>query len=81
MKLIYACCMCRFDHIFGNFRTAAGRVRRIDVIIAPHDEAPFCVLGWSGTRQYLRFLRQYAADLGMHLNSHRWGDKAPAGAA
>ena len=62
---------CRFDHIFGNFRTAAGRVRRLDVIIAPHDEAAFCVLGWSGSRQYLRFLRQYAVDLGMHLNSHR----------
>ena len=61
----------RFDHIFGNFRTEAGHVRRLDVIIAPAEECHFCVLGWSGSRQYLRFLRQWAVDLGMHLNSHR----------
>ena len=61
----------RFDHIFGNFRTEAGHVRRLDVIIAPAEEQHFCVLGWSGSRQYLRFLRQWAVDLGMHLNSHR----------
>ena len=66
-----AAARCRFDHIFGNFRTEAGRVRRLDVIIAPAEECHFCVLGWSGSRQYLRFLRQWAVDLGMHLNSHR----------
>jgi hypothetical protein len=74
--LIVATAARRFDHIFGNFRTAAGRVRRLDVIIAPADEAAFCVLGWSGSRQWLRFLRQYAMDLGMHLNSHRCGSSA-----
>ncbi|CAK0786589.1 hypothetical protein CVIRNUC_009803 [Coccomyxa viridis] len=61
----------RHDHIFGNFRTADGRVRRIDIIIAPAEECAFCVLGWTGSRQYLRFLRQHAVDLGMALNSHR----------
>jgi hypothetical protein len=67
-----ACRVCRFDHIFGNFRTAAGKVRRMDIIIAPAEEQPFCVLGWTGSRQYLRFLRQHAVDLRMHLNSHRY---------
>ena len=62
---------CRHDHIFGNFRTADGKVRRIDIIIAPAEEQAFCVLGWTGSRQYLRFLRQHAVDRGMHLNSHR----------
>ena len=62
---------CRHDHFFGNFRTAAGKIRRIDVIIAPAEEQAFCVLGWTGSRQYLRFLRQHAVDLGMNLNSHR----------
>ena len=63
--------LCRHDHIFGNFRTADGRVRRIDIIIASAEECAFCVLGWTGSRQYLRFLRQHAVDLGMALNSHR----------
>ena len=62
---------CRHDHFFGNFRTAAGKIRRIDVIIAPAEEQAFCVLGWTGSRQYLRFLRQHVVDLGMNLNSHR----------
>ncbi|BDA49904.1 probable DNA polymerase lambda at C-terminar half [Coccomyxa sp. Obi] len=61
----------RFDHIFGNYLTKAGKVRRMDVIIAPPAERAACILGWTGSRQYLRFLRQYAADRGMHLNSHR----------
>lgn len=63
---------CRFDHIFGNFRTRAGRYRRIDLIISPYEEYPFCLMGWTGSRQYLRFVRQYAKDIkGMNLNSHR----------
>ncbi len=64
-------CSYRHDHFFGNFRTAAGKIRRIDVIIAPAEEQAFCVLGWTGSRQYLRFLRQHVVDLGMNLNSHR----------
>ncbi len=61
----------RFDHIFGNYLTHGGKVRRMDVIIAPPAERAACILGWTGSRQYLRFLRQYAADRGLHLNSHR----------
>ena len=34
-------------------------------------ELPFCLLGWTGSKQYERFLRQHAADCGMKLNSHR----------
>lgn len=30
-----------------------------------------CLRRWTGTRQFLRFMRSYAADvLGMHLNAH-----------
>ena len=65
------CVSRRHDHFFGNFRTAAGKIRRIDVIITPAEEQAFCVLGWTGSRQYLRFLRQHVVDLGMNLNSHR----------
>ncbi|KAK9820638.1 hypothetical protein WJX81_002025, partial [Elliptochloris bilobata] len=61
----------RFDHLFGMFRTEADAVRRLDVIIATFEERAFCILGWTGTRQFLRFMRSYAADvLGMHLNAH-----------
>lgn len=28
--------------------------------------------GWTGSRQYLRFMRQHAKDMGMFLSSHRW---------
>ncbi len=35
----------RFDHVFGMFRTAAGAVRRLDVILATYDERAFCILG------------------------------------
>lgn len=60
----------RFDHIYGMFRSATGKVRRMDVIIAPADEFGFALLGWIGSRTFLRFQRQHAKDLGMFLNSH-----------
>ena len=44
---------------------------RIDQIFVPSEEFAFGYLGWVGSRQYLRFLRQHAAERGMHLNSHR----------
>lgn len=37
--------MRRFDHLFGMFRTAAGAVRRLDVILATFEERAFCILG------------------------------------
>ena len=35
----------RFDHLFGMFRTEAGAVRRLDVILATYEERAFCILG------------------------------------
>ena len=105
---------CRFDHLFGMFRTSAGKVRRIDLIFVPKPEFAFGYLGWVrglqllqwlscsesdtairqfitcdvsnteamtcyqvGSRQFLRFLRQHAANRNMHLNSHRRGSSGP----
>lgn len=51
--------------------TETGKVRRLDLIITPHEEYPFCLLGWTGSKQYLRFLRQHAGNCNMYLNSHR----------
>ena len=53
------------------FKTKAGRWRRLDVIVAIKEEHAACVLGWTGSRQWLRFLRNHAAKRGMALNSHR----------
>eukprot|EP00891_Asterochloris_glomerata_P008834 jgi/Astpho2/8834/fgenesh1_pg.00129_%23_25_t len=58
-------------HLFGVFKTKAGRWRRLDVIVAIKEEHAACVLGWTGSRQWLRFLRNHAAKRGMALNSHR----------
>lgn len=61
----------RFDHIYGVRRTAAGKVRRLDIILAPSEEFAMALVGWTGSRTYLRLLRQHAKDVGMYLNSHR----------
>ena len=53
------------------FVSQSGKVRRMDLIITPHEEYPFCLLGWTGSKQYLRFLRQHAGNCNMYLNSHR----------
>ncbi|KAK9805473.1 hypothetical protein WJX72_000290 [[Myrmecia] bisecta] len=71
----------RFDHIFGNFLTSKGKVRRMDLIIAPAEEEAFCILGWTGSRQWLRYLRLYASQRGMYLNSHRLMRKGEDGRA
>ncbi len=68
---IKANCSLRFDKVFGMFMTKNGKVRRMDLIITPPEEYPFCLLGWTGSKQYLRFLRQHAGNCNMYLNSHR----------
>lgn len=58
-RLLCCCCVCslagllfllrcrprRFDHIYGVFRTAAGRARRLDVIVCPPEEWAFALVG------------------------------------
>ena len=77
--VLYRCHVCRwtdkqqmdaYDHIWGIFITAAGRRRRCDVMLIPPAMWPFALLGWSGSKQYLRFMRQHAGNCGMNMNSH-----------
>ena len=64
--------VCRFDHLFGMFKTKEGKARRLDLIFVPPEELGFGTLGWIGGKQFLRFMRAYSDDeCGMHLNSHR----------
>lgn len=71
----------RFDHIFGVFKTRGGSVRRLDMVLVPWDEWAFALVGWVGSRTFLRFLRQHARDLGMQLNSHRQAGAGGGGVA
>ena len=61
---------CRHDRILGVYITKEGCMRRMDLVLTPWAERPFALLGWTGSRQYLRFLRQHADHCGMTLNSH-----------
>lgn len=61
----------RFDRLLGTFVTEAGKLRRIDLIFVPWDQWAFALLGWTGSQQYLRFLRKHVDNCGMRLNSHR----------
>ncbi len=55
---------CRFDHIWGIFLTAAGRRRRADLMLVPRPQWAFALHGWTGSRQYCRFVRRYTVQLG-----------------
>ncbi len=46
--------MDRFDHIYGVFITSGGRRRRLDVILVPPQQWWFALVGWTGSKQYLR---------------------------
>lgn len=61
----------RFDHFYGMYWTSSGKVRRLDIILVPPEELAMGLVGWIGSRTYLRFMRQHAKTLGMYANSHR----------
>lgn len=81
--------MDHYDHIWGIYITPAGRRRRIDLMFIPPHSWIMALVGWTGSKQYLRFMRQHAGNIGMHLNSHylmrkvelRPGTAAAAGSA
>lgn len=55
----------------GNMLTLIkheGLYRRLDVISPPPDQWAFCVLGWSGSKQMEKDLRDYADEQGLHLS-------------
>jgi hypothetical protein len=61
--LVPCCCrwvdrhqMDRFDHIYGVFITSGGRRRRLDVILVPHQQWWYALVGWTGSKQYLRWV-------------------------
>eukprot|EP00873_Tetraselmis_striata_P036892 jgi/Tetstr1/457156/TSEL_043806.t1 len=59
-----------YDHLFAVFRTSAGRLRRLDVVCVPAEYWGFGLLGWTGSTQWLRFLKEHVRKCGMWLTSH-----------
>lgn len=45
-----------------------GKYRRLDVISPPPDQWASCVLGWSGTKQMEKDLRDFADSIGLYLS-------------
>lgn len=62
--------MDHYDHLWCIHISPAGRRRRWDLMLIPASFWPMAVVGWSGSKQYLRFMRQHAGTCGMNLNSH-----------
>ncbi|KAK9792746.1 hypothetical protein WJX73_004619 [Symbiochloris irregularis] len=60
----------RHDRILGIYITRSGHMRRTDLVMCPWRERAFALLGWTGSRQYVRFLREHAGNCGMKLSSH-----------
>ncbi|KAK4302410.1 hypothetical protein Pmani_025490 [Petrolisthes manimaculis] len=47
------------------------RATRVDLVYVPQHQWPYAVLGWSGSKLFLRLLRRYASStLGLVLTSH-----------
>ena len=45
--------------------------RRVDLIVCPVDQRPFAILGWTGSRQFLRSIKLYSMrEFGYKLSSH-----------
>jgi hypothetical protein len=59
-----------YDHLWCIFITPDGRRRRLDVMLVPPAMWVHALMGWTGSKQYLRFLRQHAGNLGLSWNSH-----------
>ena len=55
----------------SKFERRDWTARRIDFIIAPIDQLPFAILGWTGSKQFERSIRLYSErEFGWRLTSH-----------
>jgi DNA polymerase/3'-5' exonuclease PolX len=62
-----------FDRWFGLWQWPGepGPVRRVDLVLVPAEQWAFAVWGWTGSRQYNRFARDFARRArGLSLTSH-----------
>jgi len=59
------------ESILSNLNASNSIARRIDLIISPIDQFPFAILGWTGSRQFIRSIRLYSErEKQMKLSSH-----------
>lgn len=65
----------KYDHLFGLFFNKSGRLRRLFVIHVPQAMLPWAQISWTGSKQYLRFLKKWVSSRGMRLTPYglmRW---------
>ena len=55
----------------GSGGGCARALRRVDIVLVPRSQLAFAQLGWTGTRQFLRWMRRWAA-------GERVADERPA---
>ena len=48
----------KLDRFFGLW-VEHGEWRRVDIVVVPPEQWGFALLGWTGSKQYNRYLRQY----------------------
>lgn len=67
-----------YDHIWGIYITKSGKRRRMDLIFVPPDchSWVFAYIGWSGSKQYLRFMRTHAGEGLAYLRAGHIHEKA-----
>ncbi|KAI8090613.1 hypothetical protein BDF21DRAFT_411667 [Thamnidium elegans] len=60
-----------FEKCFCSFLQPSTRLhRQVDIIIVPSEELPMAVLGWTGSRQFERSIRDYAKkEKGLSVNN------------
>ena len=70
--------MDKFERYFGVWLSlcsggsgeARKEWRRVDIVLVPAWQYGYALLGWTGSKMYNRFCRQYARQLGLMLNNH-----------
>lgn len=50
-------CFCMFKIDTHTAEVTPDMIRRVDVIVAPHDQYPWALVGWTGSKVQLILLR------------------------
>jgi hypothetical protein len=54
-----------------GYRERSAYVRRVDLVVVPAEQWGFAVMGWTGSRQWNRWVRDYSRRVrGLSLTSH-----------
>lgn len=80
-----AFCILKLDGATVDYKTEVAEescpraelIRRVDLIIAHHDQYPFALVSWTGSKQFNRSLRRYSdKELNMSVTAHGIYDRS-----